>query len=98
LAFKILIEKGIFFYVFDFWVLIWLKCWFTVACALGIKALFELFLAKRSGAKKASAESPTRRVTPKNYFLVLSLSSNFLANLRRKKNMKIASATKNSCR
>jgi hypothetical protein len=33
--------------------------------ALGIEALFELFLAERSGAKKASAESPTRRETPK---------------------------------
>ena len=27
--------------------------------ALGIKALFELFSAERSGAEKASAESPT---------------------------------------
>jgi hypothetical protein len=32
--------------------------------ALGIKALFELFLVERSGAKKASAESPPEG-TPK---------------------------------
>ncbi len=33
--------------------------------ALGIEALFELFIMERSGIIKASAESPTRRVTPK---------------------------------
>jgi hypothetical protein len=30
-----------------------------------MEALFELFLVERSAAKKASAESLTRRVTPK---------------------------------